>query len=97
MRSFPPRGAALRALVLVSAPILLVAHLPRATAQDVGAPALFPIPLPTAYPVALTAGREAAGDLSWHVSVPNPGEPSPSDLPPAIPPPASQIENACGW
>ena len=77
MRSLSHKGAALCALWLAGAALVT-----DTTGQDVGAPALFPIPLPSAYPVALTAGREAAGDLSWHVSVPDPAVPSPSDLPP---------------
>ncbi len=84
MRSFPLMGAPYCALVLAGAAILTDACLPSAKAQEIGAPALFPIPLPSAYPVALTAGRDAADDLSWHVSVPSSAQPSPSDLPPAI-------------
>src|SRR5262245_62163588 len=86
MRSFPLAGAALLGLGLAAHALGRPAE-----AQDTAAPALFPIPLPSAYPVALTAGHN--GDLSWQTSqpspaqlppvTPSPAEPSPSDLPPA--------------
>ena len=68
MRSFHACGAA-----LTLAAFWLAGS---ANAQDVSAPALFPIPLAGAYPVS----QVAAGDLSWQ-----PTEPSPSDLPSPIP------------
>ncbi len=54
MRSFPLAGAALLALALAASALAQPA-----AAQDAGAPALFPIPLPSAYPVALTAGNDS--------------------------------------
>jgi hypothetical protein len=61
MRSFPLAGATLVALAVSAAAIGRPA-----IAQEAGAPALFPIPLPTAYPVALTAGSDSA----WYDSRP---------------------------
>jgi len=74
MRSFHARGVALALSALWFAG---TAH-----AQIVGAPALFPIPVPGAYPVTQTAAR----DSSWYSSEPSPAEPppavaSPSELP----------------
>jgi len=70
MRSFHAGGVALAALCLVGT----------VRAQEAVQPALFPIPLPGAYPVA-QAVQAAAHDSSWYSSEPSPVESSPSDLP----------------
>jgi hypothetical protein len=70
MRSFPLAGATLCALALAA-----IASQRPVLAQEVGPPALFPIPLPTAYPVALTAGDSSANS-PWYGA-----EPTASNLP----------------
>ena len=70
MQSLPRAGATWCALVLAA-----IACQPPVFAEDVGPPALFPIPLPNAYPVALTAGNSGAAS-PWYGS-----EPTASDLP----------------